>query len=89
MYSRKSMRSMIASGDQIIVIRSLVSDAHCGCPIGNPFPDLVVTNGYAGIDRGDRLFDPGHLPLVDVQIFVNGLSGEERATAAGVLGKLF
>jgi hypothetical protein len=48
-----------------------------------------VGDTLAGVNRCNCLFDPGDLPLIHVEIFVDGLRREERTAAAGVLCELF
>jgi hypothetical protein len=38
--------------------------------------------------RGDGADDTGHLPLVDVAVFLNGFGREEGTAAPGALRKL-
>lgn len=50
---------------------------------------MLVGNAPACVHRYDGLFDPGDLPIVDVEIFIEGLCREEGATATRALGELF
>jgi hypothetical protein len=45
-------------------------------------------DALAGIKRCDRLSNPGDLPLVHIEIFVDGLSGKKCSAATGTLGEL-
>jgi len=45
-------------------------------------------DALAGIKRCDRLSNPSDLPLVHIEIFVDGLSGKKCSAATGTLGEL-
>src|ERR1700693_118877 len=45
-------------------------------------------DALAGIKRCDRLSNPSDLPLVHIEILVDGLSGKKCSAATGTLGEL-
>jgi hypothetical protein len=47
-----------------------------------------VRNPSTGIERGNRSLDTSDLPLVHVEVLVNGFGREERTAATGALGEL-
>jgi hypothetical protein len=55
---------------------------------GNPFLDALVRDAFAAVKRGDSAENTGDLPLVDVEIFLDGFGREEGPAAAGALGQL-
>ena len=56
-------------------------------PRADPLFDALVCNPLAAIKRNHGLLNAGDLPLVQVQVFVYRLGGEERSAPAGALGE--
>jgi hypothetical protein len=51
-------------------------------PRCGPLPDALVRDAFAAVKRGDGAENAGDLPLVDVEIFLDGFGREERAGAS-------
>jgi len=52
----------------------------------NPFPATLMRNSLTALKRSHSSLNPGDLPLVQIQIFVDRLGGEERSASPGALG---
>jgi hypothetical protein len=65
-----------------------VCGALCGSPTGNPFLDAIVRDTLAALKGSDGADDAGHLPFIDVEVFLNGFRCKEGATAPRAFRKL-
>jgi hypothetical protein len=81
--SSKQLALQIAAAPILSPRRPLPTAA----PRRDPLFDLVVGDRFAAIERRDRSFDAGNLPLVDVEIRVDRLGREQRTAAAGARGQ--
>lgn len=47
-----------------------------------------LSDAFSAVKRGERFCDAGDLPLVYVEVLVNGFGGEKRTAPTGTLGQL-